>query len=102
MKLIQDKNQHKLILEAYLKIKHGFHTELQHVDSTNFFKVMKKVLELDAQLQILVAYLNYDFKTLVSEEEIVQITFQDYQTYYKELLVDRLDEPTPHTILTFN
>ncbi|EGO8154745.1 hypothetical protein D7L51_12845 [Enterococcus faecalis] len=84
------------ILLKYKEIKKTIKKEIEKVNKNNFFQTMRKVLDLDAQLQIMKILLEL---THTQEEEIVTMAVEEYVYYYKELVNIRLDEPTPHSIL---
>ncbi|MEG7767953.1 hypothetical protein U2086_07785 [Listeria monocytogenes] len=94
-----------LIYAKYKTLKQEYNRLIKNVNSTNFLTTLSFILDLDAQLQImmeLLASCNYLCEnTLMSEEEILMCSSSDYKFYYLEQFGYRLNDKKPHTILHF-
>lgn len=94
-----------LIYSKYQALKQEYNQLIKNVNSANFLTTMSFILDLDAQLQIMMDLLdccNYlGDNVLMSEEEILQCSSSDYRFYYLEQFGYRLNDKKPHTILHF-
>lgn len=94
-----------LIYSKYQALKQEYNQLIKNVNSANFLTTMSFILDLDAQLQIMMELFtscNYlGENTLMSEEEILKCSSSDYEFYYLEQFGYRLNDKKPHTILHF-
>ncbi|EDN7802716.1 hypothetical protein V8429_002850 [Listeria monocytogenes] len=94
-----------LIYSKYKTLKQEYNQLIKDVNSANFLTTLSFILDLDAQLQImmdLLASCNYlGENTPMSEEEILMCLSSDYKFYYLEQFGYRLNDKKPHTILHF-
>lgn len=94
-----------LIYSKYKTLKQEYNQLIKDVNSANFLTTLSFILDLDAQLQImmdLLASCNYlGENTPMSEEEILKCSSSDYKFYYLEQFGYRLNDKKPHTILHF-
>ncbi|HBI1968696.1 TPA: hypothetical protein I0H54_RS06145 [Enterococcus faecalis] len=94
-----------LIYTKYSNLKQEYSQSIESVNPTNFLTTMSFILNLDAQLQIMMELLDSDNylgeNTRISEEEILQCASSDYKFYYLEEFGYRLNDTKPHTILHF-
>ncbi|EAA0094066.1 hypothetical protein EIB90_12530, partial [Listeria innocua] len=97
--------KYPLIYARYKTLKQEYNQLIEEVSPTNFLTTMSLILDLDAQLQIIMDLLdccNYlGENVLMSEEEILQCSSSDYRFYYLEQFGYRLNDKKPHTILHF-
>ncbi|EOJ58826.1 hypothetical protein AAH972_05760 [Enterococcus faecalis] len=97
--------EYTLIYARYKTLKQEYNQLIEEVSPTNFLTTMSLILDLDAQLQImmdLLASCNYlGENTPMSEEEILKCSSSDYKFYYLEQFGYRLNDKKPHTILHF-
>ncbi|EAF2586299.1 hypothetical protein E0F18_03110 [Listeria monocytogenes] len=97
--------KYPLIYARYKTLKQEYNQLIEEVSPTNFLTTMSLILDLDAQLQIMMDLLeccNYlGENVLMSEEEILQCSSSDYRFYYLEQFGYRLNDKKPHTILHF-
>ena len=71
---------------------------LREISEDTFWETMPLVLGIDAKLSLLTEVMHLD---LLTEEELIRVTEQDYRTYYKELCGYDLSMTPPHS-LVFN
>ncbi|HBG9314848.1 TPA: hypothetical protein KRT09_000890 [Listeria monocytogenes] len=94
-----------LIYSKYKTLKQEYNQLIKDVNSANFLTTLSFILDLDAQLQIMMDLLvscNYlGENTPMSEEEILMCLSSDYKFYYLEQFGYRLNDKKPHTILHF-
>lgn len=81
-------------------------TELIQIDEeeiTNFILCMRKVLLIDAKMQMLVQFINYKKEKPeifdLSEEEIIKIIESSKTSYYRELLGKHNNKQSPWTLI---
>ncbi|GEU13456.1 hypothetical protein QuyetLC_24510 [Bacillus anthracis] len=100
-----DVNEYPLIQERYKIIKNEYNQLLEEVCPTNFLNTMGTILNLDAQLQIMVSLLSYSHCQFGSgqsgDNEILRCSLSDYKSYYLESFGYRINDKIPHTILHF-
>ena len=97
--------KYPLVYAKYKTLKQEYNQLIEEVSPTNFLTTMSLILDLDAQLQIMMDLLNccnyLGENVLISEEEILQCSSSDSIFYYLEQLGYRLNDKKPHTILHF-
>lgn len=69
------------------------------VEDLDSFQVIKHLLAVDAQIQILIEYLRWDFLEVYSEEEVIQQIKEDSRCYYREKTGLHSSDPIPLGIL---
>lgn len=89
----------ELLNKKYHEIKNKMWESIKNVKKENFFHIFREVLDLDAQLQILVSLIESGLFTEEREQTILTLVESDYISYYKEAFNYTLNDPSPHTIL---
>ncbi|EPM6849810.1 DUF7006 family protein [Enterococcus faecalis] len=96
--------EYPLLCRQYKIIKTAYFKNIAIISPFTYRVVLKSILNLDAQLQIMTALLKNgveeDVKS-IDEKEILRCTLSDYKYYYLESFGFRLNDPAPHTILHF-
>lgn len=84
-------------LEEYLeKERLRLNQLISLISEENFWEILPKILGIDAKLNLLIELIKYeDF----SNDEILQITENDYRRYFKELCGYDLNTKTKHSII---
>ncbi|EKJ3581588.1 TPA: hypothetical protein ACN1ND_000286 [Enterococcus faecalis] len=73
-----------LIKDKYHEIKSKMWTSIENVKKDNFFQIFREILNLDAQLQIMVSLVESDIFIEGEEQCILSMVSSDYLYYYKE------------------
>ncbi|WP_430610378.1 DUF7006 family protein [Enterococcus sp. DIV0876] len=90
--------QKPMMYEMYQQLKQKFFDTLASVDAENALTIWTDLLDIDAKLQIMSDLINDDVFEL-SEQEIIQLTNNDYKNYFRELVgLNELDQ-VPHSLL---
>lgn len=68
-----------------------------HQASNKFFHSLRKLLEIDAQLQILtqVFQRDFDWRFLMEDEDLVEMVIHDKQSFYRENVGLRTTDQVP-------
>lgn len=92
--------EYPLIYREYDKIKKEVYCLVDQISSENFFSKLKRLLILDARIQIIQSLLELESEK-TTEAEIIEIAKTDSWTFYKETVGYRLNEAVPHTLLNY-
>ncbi|HEM7699983.1 TPA: hypothetical protein U2K93_001645 [Enterococcus faecalis] len=96
--------EYPLLCRQYKIIKTAYFKNIATISPFTYRAVLKSILNLDAQLQIMTSLLKCgieDGVQNIDEKEILRCTLSDYQYYYLESFSYRLNDSPPHTILHF-
>lgn len=85
------------IKKRYQEIKAKMNKAIEVVKPSNFCQVLREVLDLDAQLQIMISLVETDL--INDEKELLDMVEQDYIYYYKEVFNYRIDALPPNTLI---
>lgn len=97
-------DEYPLLCRQYRIIKEACFNNIATINPLTYKVVLKSILNLDAQLQIMTSLLKCgieDGVQNIDEKEILRCTLLDYQYYYLESFGYRLNDSPPHTILHF-
>lgn len=79
----------------YYQLKESFEV----AEELEAFQAVRKLLAIDAQIQILIEYLRWDLLEIYSEEEVIQRLKEDSRCYYREKTGLRSSDAVPLQIL---
>lgn len=79
----------------YYQLKESF----EAVENLDPFQVARRLLALDAQIQILIEYLRWDLLEIYSEDEVIQRLKEDSGCYYREKTGLRSSDAIPLGIM---
>ncbi|MGI8170474.1 DUF7006 family protein [Enterococcus lactis] len=96
--VFNDKHRNqRLISEKYYEIKNNMKNIIEEVNKNNFLQIMREVLDLDAQLQIMITLIEPHM--LFDEKQVLELVSSDYIYYYKEIFDHGFNKHSPRTIL---
>ncbi|MBE9896505.1 hypothetical protein G8C15_14265 [Enterococcus casseliflavus] len=96
----ETKTKYPLLYREFNRIKDESLDLIKETESTDLFTIVKKLLILDAYLQNMLSFINFD-DNYYSESEILEHCARDKFAYYKESFGCRLNDHSPN-ILLFN
>lgn len=93
--------KHPLLCEEVSSICKVIKEKIKQINDSNFFEVHPEILGLDARLQVIFSLLPKKEDALtydLSDEEIIDLSKNDYKCFIKELSGFKLTEETPNSL----
>ncbi|HAP3574229.1 TPA: hypothetical protein IUD81_002458, partial [Enterococcus faecalis] len=93
------KKKYPLVSERMKVLCEKIKEKIYTISSTQYFKVHAEILGLDAQLQILVSFIDLmNSDSDIPEELIIRCSKEDYRVFIRELCENSSNEFLDHTL----